>query len=88
VIMTMTIERMSIVWEERGAAVALKQGLGSLSAAGLAYVVMHNGYVKHLFFVFPELLLVLCAVTLLLGRYSGFRLLELWRFQGMMKEAA
>ena len=88
VIMTMTIERMSIVWEERGAAVALKQGMGSLAAAALAYVVMHDGYVKHLFFVFPELLLVLCAATLLLGRYSGFRLLELWRFQGMMKEAA
>ncbi|MCX5893937.1 MAG: hypothetical protein NTW80_13410, partial [Deltaproteobacteria bacterium] len=88
VIMTMTIERMSIVWEERGAAAALKQGMGSLAAAALAYVVMHDGYVKHLFFVFPELLLVLCAATLLLGRYAGFRLLELWRFQGMMKEAA
>jgi hypothetical protein len=88
VIMTMTIERMSIVWEERGAAVALKQGFGSLAAAALAYLVMHDRYVQHLFFVFPELLLVLCAATLLLGRYSGFRLLELWRFKGMMKEAA
>jgi hypothetical protein len=88
VIITMTIERMSIVWEERGAATALQQGMGSLAAAALAYMVMHDSYIKHLFFVFPELLLVLCAATILLGRYSGFRLLELWRFQGMGKEAA
>jgi len=38
---------------------ALKQGLGSLLAASLAYLVMRNREVQHLFFVFPELLLVL-----------------------------
>jgi len=81
VIMTMTIERMSIVWEERGPLEAIKQGLGSLVAAALAYLVMHIREVQHLFFVFPELLLVLLAATLLLGRYSGYRLLELWRFK-------
>jgi hypothetical protein len=86
VILTMTIERMSIVWEERGPFEAVKQGLGSLLAASLAYVVMHNREVQHLFFVFPELLLVLLGATLLLGRYSGYRLLELFRFQVLLKE--
>jgi hypothetical protein len=81
VILTMTIERMSIVWEERGPYEAIQQGLGSLAAAALAYLVMHNREVQHLFFVFPELLLVLLAATLLLGRYSGYRLVELWRFK-------
>ena len=52
-------------------------------AAALAYLVMHNREVQHLFFVFPELLLVLLAATLLLGRYSGYRLVELWRFKVM-----
>jgi hypothetical protein len=33
VIMTMTIERMSIVWEERGPGEAMKEGLGTLVAA-------------------------------------------------------
>jgi hypothetical protein len=87
VILTMTIERMSIVWEERGPYEAVKQGLGSLLAASLAYVVMHDRGVQHLFFVFPELLLVLLAATLLLGRYSGYRLLELSRFKVLLKEA-
>ncbi len=86
VILTMTIERMSIVWEERGPYEAIKQGLGSLLAACLAYMVMHNREVQHLFFVFPELLLVLLAACLLLGRYSGYRLLELLRFKVLLKE--
>jgi hypothetical protein len=86
VILTMTIERMSIVWEERGPLEAIKQGLGSLLAASLAYLVMHNREVQHLFFVFPELLLVLLSATLLLGRYSGYRLLELLRFKVLVRE--
>jgi len=81
VIMTMTIERMSIVWDERGPYEALMQGLGSFVAASIAYVVMFNRVLGHLAFVFPELLLVLLAVTLLLGRYAGYRLSELLRFK-------
>lgn len=83
VIITMTIERMSIVWEERGPAEAFRQGFGSLAAAALAYLLMSSHYVEHLMFVFPELLLLLLGVTLLLGRYSGYRLLELRRFRAV-----
>lgn len=86
VILTMTIERMSVVWEERGAKEALKQGIGSLVAASLAYSVINLRLVQHLFFVFPELLLILLAATLLLGRYSGYRLVELWRFRAFLQE--
>jgi len=85
VILTMTIERMSIVWEERGASEALQQGLGSLLVAALAYLVMTIHYVEHLSFIFPELLLVLLAGILVLGRYSGYRLLELRRFRALVK---
>jgi hypothetical protein len=34
--------------------------------------------------VFPELLLIVLAVTLLLGRYTGYRLTELWRFRAAL----
>jgi hypothetical protein len=88
VILTMTIERMSIVWEERGASEALQQAVGSLMVAALAYLIMSISYVEHLVFVFPELLLVLLAVTLLLGRYYGYRLLELLRFKVLAGENA
>ncbi len=81
VIMTMAIERMSIVWEERGGMEALREGTGTLVVAALAYLVMSLDHVQHLVVVFPELLLVVLAATLLLGRYSGYRLLELRRFR-------
>ncbi|CAN5841499.1 inactive transglutaminase family protein [soil metagenome] len=83
VIMTMTIERMSIVWEERGPAEAIQQGLGSLVVAALAYLAMAAAYTEHLMFVFPELLLVLLAGSLLLGKYTGYRLVELRRFKAL-----
>ena len=81
VIMTMTIERMTLVWEERGAREAFEQGLGSLAVGTLCYLVMNLRIVEHLLFVFPELLLAVLAVTILIGRYSGYRLTELYRFR-------
>ena len=81
VIMTMTIERMSIVWEERGAGEAMKEGLGSLLVAAICYLLMSIANVEHIMFVFPELLLLLLAGTLLLGRYTGYRLVEILRFK-------
>ena len=54
--------------------------------ASLAYLVMTWAPLEHLVFVFPELLLVLLGCTLLLGRYSGYRLLELFRFRALARE--
>ncbi|NLG75244.1 MAG: inactive transglutaminase family protein [Xanthomonadaceae bacterium] len=86
VIIAMTIERMSIVWEERGASEAIQEGVGSLIVAALAYVVMGINWLEHLVFVFPELLLLVIVATLLAGRYTGYRLLELHRFKGVLPE--
>ncbi|MEL6214177.1 MAG: 7TM domain-containing protein, partial [Pseudomonadota bacterium] len=79
----MTIERMSIIWEERGAAEAVKAGAGSLLVAALAYLVMGNNALEHLIFTFPELLLAVLALVLLSGRYTGYRLFELKRFRAL-----
>jgi hypothetical protein len=84
VIIAMTIERMSIVWEERGASEAIQEGVGSLSVAAVAYLVMGFLWLEHLVFVFPELLLLVLAATLVAGRYTGYRLLELRRFKGVL----
>lgn len=85
VIMTMTIERMSLAWEEVGPVEAFKQGAGSLLVATIGYLVMNIDELQHLLFVFPELLLVVLAATILFGRYSGYRLTELWRFRALAK---
>ncbi|WP_372719976.1 inactive transglutaminase family protein [Immundisolibacter sp.] len=81
VILTMTIERMSVGWEESGPREALQQAGGSLLAASLAYLVMTDRQLQHLVFMFPELLLIVLAMTLMLGRYTGYRLTELRRFK-------
>ncbi|MDP1614641.1 MAG: inactive transglutaminase family protein, partial [Methylococcales bacterium] len=48
VILTMTIERMCIVWDERGGADAMKSGAGSLLAALIAYSAMNNAKLQYL----------------------------------------
>jgi hypothetical protein len=86
VIMAMTIERMSIAWEERGPGFALKEGIGSLIVACMAYLAMSWEPLEHFVFVFPEALLILLALTLVIGRYSGYRLSELFRFRALARE--
>jgi hypothetical protein len=46
---------------------------------------MRMDIVRHLTFNFPELHLVLLAVILLMGQYTGYKLSELKRF-GVMRE--
>jgi hypothetical protein len=81
VILTMTIERMTLAWEERGPREAFTQAIGSVLVAILCHLVMTLPIVRHFVFVFPESLLVVLAMTLLLGRYAGYRLVELPRFR-------
>ena len=84
VIIAMTIERMSVVWEERGAAEAMRAAWGSLVVAMVAYVFMDLSWLEHLIFTFPELLLVVLALVVVAGRYTGYRLLELRRFRALV----
>jgi hypothetical protein len=84
IILAWTIERMSILWEEEGAKEVFIQGGGSLIVAVFAYFVMSYPFVSHIAFNFPELLLVVLALIIMLGRYSGYRLSELIRFRSMM----
>lgn len=81
VILTMTIERMCITWDERGASEAIKSGVGSLVAAVIAFGAMSFPPMQYLIFAFPELLLVLLALILWFGQYRGYRLFELFRFK-------
>ena len=85
VILTMIIERLSIVWEERGAAHAMKAGTGTLVAAIMGYWLMTRPELQYFFFTFPGILLVLAGVMLLLGHYRGYRLSELLRFRDLAK---
>ncbi len=88
VILTMTIERMCVTWDERGALDAIKSGVGSLVAAVIAFWAMSFMPMQYLVFAFPELLLVLLALILWFGQYRGYRLFELFRFKALAGEKA
>ncbi len=83
VILTMTIERMCVTWDERGAYDAIKSGVGSMIAAVIAFWAMSYPPLQYLMFAFPELLLVLLSLILWFGQYRGYRLLELFRFNAL-----
>ena len=56
---------------------------GSLLVAVFAYLLMHWSLLEHLTFNFPELNLVLLALILAMGQYTGYKLSELRRFRAM-----
>lgn len=81
IILSWTIERMSILWEEEGAKEVMIQGGGSLLTAILVYLAMTNDLVRHLTFNFIGVQLIVLALILVLGNYTGYRLSELRRFK-------
>lgn len=83
IIIAWTIERLSILWEEEGPRDVLLQGSGSMLVAVTAYLLMGSPLAQHLSFNFPELNLVLLAMILAMGQYTGFKLTELRRFAAM-----
>lgn len=87
VILAMTIERAAVMWEEEGPKETAIATLGSLAVAVLGYLIIENAYIQYWVFVFPELLLVVLAITMLLGRYNGYRLTEYMRFAALQKQA-
>lgn len=86
IIMAWTIERMSILWEEEGGKEVLVQGGGSLIVAVIAYLLMSNEVIRHWAFNFLGIHLIVMAAILLMGQYSGYRLLELRRFNPLVKD--
>lgn len=86
VILTMTIERLSITWEERGGGHAFKVAIGTLFAATLAHLLMTVPELTYFIFTFPAVLLILVGFMLAMGRYRGYRLTELFRFKAFVKD--
>jgi hypothetical protein len=86
VILTMTIERLSITWEERGGGHAFKVGVGTLIAATLAHLLMSIPELTYFIFTFPAVLMILVGFMLAMGRYRGYRLTELFRFKAFLKD--
>jgi transglutaminase-like putative cysteine protease len=81
VIMTMIVERISVGLEEEGLANTLRRLAATLASIYLTYGVIHAQGLQTLFLIYPELLLVILGLLVAVGRYTGYRLTELFRFR-------
>jgi hypothetical protein len=84
VILVMLIERLALVLDEAGPDEAMATGFGTLLVVLACYFVMNTSQVRYFFFTFPETLLIIVGIHILLGRYAGFRLTEYVRFQDLI----
>ena len=86
VILTMMIERFNITAEEDGHLQALKIFAGTLVVAICCFFVLRIEGLGRLVLTFPEMQIFIAAALLLIGRYSGYRLTELWRFRDIVQD--
>lgn len=85
IIMTWTIERFSVIQIEDGTQSAIKTSLGTAFVAIATYYVIGLRSLRTYLFAFPELLFSIMAILLVMGRYTGIRLTEIWRFRELTK---
>ena len=81
VILTMTIERFYLTTEEDGSRFAVQLMAGTLVVAFCCYMVLRWEEVGRLLLIYPEVHFFTVGVLVLMGRYTGYRLTELWRFR-------
>ncbi|HEY8504731.1 MAG TPA: 7TM domain-containing protein [Gemmataceae bacterium] len=86
VILTGMVERFWTLEEEDGAGPALRTLVGTLLIAAAVALVARAPALGRLLMGYPEALGVLLAAQMLLGRYTGYRLLELYRFRELGDE--
>jgi len=84
VILTMVIERFFVLVEEAGAAAAGRTALGSALVSVITYFLISWEPLQLTFFLYPELMAAVTALQILVGQYSGYRLMELFRFRKLV----
>jgi hypothetical protein len=88
VILTAMIERFWTLEVEDGTSSSFRTLLGTLViAASISLLLSLHAVVSHLF-RYPETLGLIMAAQLLLGRYTGYRLSELYRFREFLRQPA
>jgi hypothetical protein len=86
VILTHLVERFWTVEAEDGTAASFKTLLGTLVVALTVSLALSPRAVTTWMFLHPETLGVALAGQFLLGRYTGYRVVELFRFRDLVEE--
>jgi hypothetical protein len=86
VILTHLVERFWTVEAEDGTASSFKTLVGTMAVAATVSLSLAPTAVSLWMFRYPETLGVVLATQLVLGRYTGYRLTELYRFADLLEE--
>jgi len=80
----MTVERVYLTAEEDSPTFAVQLLAATILVAFCCYLLLRWSDVGRMLLIYPELHLFTIAVLVLLGRYTGYRLVELWRFRDLI----
>ncbi|MEN8128434.1 MAG: UUP1 family membrane protein [Planctomycetota bacterium] len=86
VIISMTIERFSVMTEEEGIGTAIKVCVMTVLVACFSYGIMNLEILGSIVLAFPETQLLILALFFIIGRWPGLRLLEYVRFRDFVLE--
>ena len=86
VILTILIERFFVTCEEDGVSFAVQLVLGTVVVSAFCYLLLQSAAVGRLMLIYPEAHFFTIAAFILIGRYTGYRLTELWRFRDLVKQ--
>jgi hypothetical protein len=85
VILTGMIERFWTLETEDGTTASFKTLVGTVLIAATISLALSMHVVVHHMFRYPETLGLIMAAQLLIGRYTGYRLSELFRFRDFVR---
>lgn len=84
-VMAIVSENLYLVLTEKGVREGMKHFAGTLLVVLACYLVMNSMAMQVLVIGFPEVLLLVIAANIYLGRWVGVRLIELWRFRRLWR---
>ena len=85
VVVTITSERFARSIVEEGMLKSLKMTLHTIIVIVFAFLAMNSSTMESIFLAFPELFLAIMGVSLILGKWIGFRMSEYPRFKWLLK---
>ncbi len=86
VIVTLIIERLSIMITEEGMVNTLKTLLGTIVCVVLVYSLYLISALEIFIFTNPELLFSIIGMLIIVGKYKGYRLSEFIRFRDLIRQ--
>lgn len=84
IIVTISAERFSTLIVEDGFQKATATLFQTLVAVVLCYLLLVSEWTSFIIILFPEFILIVIVIAMLLGRYIGFRWTELFRFRPIL----